>query len=388
MKWPLNKNNFTFLDRLKICKFILNPKNRWTQDIEVKKFEKKMADYVGCKYAVFVGNGSLANNLLAQYVKSTCGDKKIVVLPSTTWQTSCSPWIKAGFTPHFIDVSLEDFSINKDKLRQYVIENKNKIACVFPTSLIGFTPDMAFYKNLEETYKVKIMFDNCENTLSNYFDKNISSYFTSSTSTYFGHQIQSIEGGFIFTNSQEEYKYFLMNRNHGMVRSLTAYGIDTKDIANKKVDSLFDFYSLGDNYRNTDLNAFIGQLDFARIDEYTNSRKKIYNIFKNNIDTDKYYLPADIANCFDVPFCIPIIVKNKNKNRIKKALELCKNLKIEYRPVVSGYLGYQTCYKEYFKSNKDYPNSLYLHDYAIYIGLYDGIKIKSVLKLTKELNKI
>jgi CDP-6-deoxy-D-xylo-4-hexulose-3-dehydrase len=388
MNWPLNKNKFTLLDRLKICKFILNPNKRWTQDIEVKKFEKKMADYVGCKYAIFVGNGSLANNLLAQYVKSISGNKKIVVLPSTTWQTSCSPWIKAGFTPHFIDVSLEDFSINKDKLRQYVIENKNKIACIFPTSLIGFTPDMAFYKNLEETYKVKIMFDNCENTLSNYFDKNISSYFTSSTSTYFGHQIQSIEGGFIFTNSEEEYKYFLINRNHGMVRSLTAYGIDTKYIANKKVDSLFDFYSLGDNYRNTDLNAFIGQLDFARTYEYTNSRKKIYDIFKNNIDTDKYYLPADRANGFDVPFCIPIIVKNKNKNRIKKALELCKNLKIEYRPVVSGYLGYQTCYREYFKSNKDYPNSLYLHDYAIYIGLYDGIKTKSVLKLTKELNKI
>lgn len=388
MKWPLNKNNFTILDRLKICSFILNFKNRWTQDIQVKKFEKKMADYVGCKYSVFVGNGSLANNLLAQYVKHKFPNKKIIVLPSVTWQTSCSPWIKAGFQPHFIDISLEDFSIDRTKLLEYVQKNKNKIACIFPTSLIGFTPNFDFYKNLEETYGVKIMFDNCENTLSFYGDKNISSFFTSSTSTYFGHQIQSIEGGFIFTNSEDEYKYFLINRNHGMVRSLTSYGFDTKEIDNPKVDSLFDFYSLGDNYRGSDLNAFIGQLDFNRIDLYTNSRKKLYSLFKESLDSNKYYLPSDRDNCSDVPFCMPIIIKNKNKTRFKKALNLCKKLGIEYRPIVSGFLGYQNCYKDYFKSDKDYPNSVYLHNYGFYIGLYHGIKEKDLLKLTRFLNEI
>ena len=54
MNWPLNVNNFSFLDRVKICKFILNPSNRWTQGDRVKEFESKMADYVGCKYSVYV----------------------------------------------------------------------------------------------------------------------------------------------------------------------------------------------------------------------------------------------------------------------------------------------------------------------------------------------
>lgn len=388
MNWPLNKNNFTILDRLKICKFILNFKNRWTQDVQVKQFEKKIAQYVGCKYAVFLGNGSLANNLLAQYVKSKSKNKKIIVLPSTTWQTSCSPWIKAGFTPNFIDISLEDFSIDKTKLLEFVKKNKNKIACIFPTSLIGFTPNLEFYKNLEQTYNVKVMFDNCENTLSFYGDKNISSFFTSSTSTYFGHQVQSIEGGFIFTNSEEEYQYFLINRNHGMTRSLNTYGFDTKKINNPKVDQLFDFYSLGDNYRNSDLNAFIGQLDFDRIDLYTNSRKKLYSIFKENLDQNKYYLPPDRDKCFDVPFCIPIIAKNKNKIRFKKALDICKKLGIEYRPIVSGFLGYQTCYKQFFNNEKDYSNSIYLHKYGFYIGLYHGLKSNNLIKLANTLNSI
>jgi CDP-6-deoxy-D-xylo-4-hexulose-3-dehydrase len=387
-KWPLNKNNFNFLDKLKICGFILNQKNRWTQDVQVKNFEKKFAQYVGCKYSVFVSSGSTANDLIAQYYKSISGDKKIVILPSTTWQTSCSPWIKNGFIPHFIDVSLNDFSIDKEKLLDFIKNNHKKIACIFPTSLIGFSPDFDFYKKLEKKFNVKIAFDNCENTFGQFKNKNISSYFTSSTSTYFGHQVQSIEGGFIFTNSYEEYKFFLINRNHGMVRSLKAYNIKTKNIENKNVDSLFDFYSFGNNYRNTDLNAFIGQLDFKRIPKYSISRKEIYSYFKDKIDKTKFFLPDDRVNSDDCPFCLPIIIKNNNKNSFIKAKNICNDLGIEYRPIISGFLGYQTCYKPYFNLDNDYKNSIYLHNYGFYIGLYNGIKQKSIDNLIEKLNEI
>lgn len=388
MNWPLNINNFSFLDKIKICKFILNPKNRWTQDSQVKLFEKKFAEYVGCKYAVFVSSGSTANDLIAQYYKSVSKDKNIVVLPSTTWQTSCSPWIKNGFSPHFIDISLRDFSIDKEKLYSFVQENHEKIACIFPTSLIGFCPDFDFYKKLEKDFAVKVAFDNCENTLGEFKNQNVSSYFTSSTSTYFGHQIQSIEGGFIFTNSEEEYKYFLINRNHGMVRSLKVYGFDTKDIENSKVDGLFDFYSFGNNYRNTDVNAFIGQLDFNRIPKYFKSRRETYSYFKSKLNSKKFFLPEDREGCDDCAFCLPIILKNNDKHSFNKAKEICIELGIEYRPIISGFLGYQTCYKPYFNSDSEYENSIYLHNYGFYIGLYDGINRKSLDNLIKKLNEI
>lgn len=386
--WYLNINNFSLRDKLKICKFILCKKNRWTQDIQVKKFEQEMANYVGSKYAVFVSSGSTANELIAQYHKSILGEKDIVVLPSTTWQTSCSPWLKNGFKPHFIDISLEDFSIDKEKLTSFVKENAEQIGCIFPTSLIGFSPDMDFYKNLQSTYGVKVAFDNCENTFGSFDKKNVSQYFTSSTSTYFGHQIQSIEGGFIFTNSEEEYKYYLINRSHGMVRSLTPYGLDVKPLANPKVDPLFDFYSLGSNYRNTDLNAFIGRLDFKRIPSYTKSRKKLYSLFREELDDSKFFLPKDRVRSEDSPFCLPIISKNKNKNFIDKCRKICKDNHIEYRPIISGFLGYQTCYEDYFNSHDDYKNSINIHENGFYIGLHYGVKEKSIKDITKKLNEV
>jgi CDP-6-deoxy-D-xylo-4-hexulose-3-dehydrase len=385
MNWPLNVNNFSFLDRLKICKFILNPANRWTQGGKVKEFESKMADYVGCKYAVYVSSGSTANTLLAEYQKSISGNKNIVVLPSTTWQTSCSPWIKAGFQPKFIDVNMADFSMNTVALEKFIIKNKNKIACVFPTSLIGFTPKMDEYQRLTEEYKVDIKFDNCENTFGKYKNRNVSSFFTSTTSTYFGHQIQSIEGGFIFTNCKKEHEYYLINRNHGMVRSLTPYGIDTSGYENKSVDSLFDFYSLGNNFRNTDLNAFMGMLDFKRIEKYEKSRKDLYFYFKNKLDLTKFYLPTESLDAEDVPFCFPIISQDQKKSL---ALKVCKDLGIEYRPIISGFLGYQSCYKKFFSSHEEYQNSILLHNNGFYVGLFNSLSKSNIDKLITKLNNI
>lgn len=390
MNWPLNINNFTFKDRLKIAGFIFNSKNRWTQDVHVKSFEKKMAKFIGVKYAVFVSSGSTANTLMAMYIKdNVCTKtKNIIVFPSTTWQTSCSPWIREGMKPKFIDISLDNFSMDKDKLFNYVKRNHKKIACIFPTSLIGYSIDIEFYKILEKKFNVPIMMDNCENTLGNYNEKNISSYFTSSTSTYFGHQLQSIEGGFIFTNSEKEYEYFLMNRNHGMTRGLTNYNIDNKKYRNKKIDPLFDFYSLGNNFRNTDLNAFIGSLDFQRIDDYIQKRKSLYKVFKENLNLNKFYLPEHRDKQQDVPFCLPIIIKDSNKSLYHKSLEFCKHNNIEYRPIISGYLGYQTCYKGFFEKENNYPNSIYIHNFGFYVGLYSNLNKKQILFLTEGLNNL
>lgn len=381
-EWKLNDSNFSFFDRLKIAKFILNPKNFWTMSSKVAEFENKMKNYIGCKHAVFVSSGSTANTILAMYLKDKfyTKTKKKIIFPSTTWTTSISPFLREGFKPIFCDVSLKDFSIDIDKLEAILNKNKNEIACVFITSLIGFVPDIEKIKNLQDKYGVKIMMDNCENTFGRFCGKNVSSFFTSTTSTYFGHQLQSVEGGFIFTNNDEEYDYFLMARNHGMTRSVK----NNAKYINKDVDSRFDFNFLGNNFRNTDINAFIGLLDFNRIQELKEKRIEMYEFYVSKLNKSDY-LPIITNRYGHVPFCFPIFCDTQEKK--KQAIQFCDKMKIETRPIISGNLLRQTCYKKYDNHAK-FTNSEYIHNYGFYVGLHSKVTKKNILNLTEYLNNL
>ena len=375
--WPLNNASFTLFDRIKLCLFFLNKDNFWTQSKYVKKIEEEFAKFVGSKYAVFVSSGSTANTLLAMHLKDNyySKTKNTVIFPSTTWTTSISPFIREGFKPQFIDINIQDFCLDLDATEKFLEKNHKKVAAILCVSLIGQVPDIEKLKYLEEKYKVKILLDNCENTLGLYKNKNISSYFTSTTSTYLGHQVQSVEGGFIFTNCEEEYEYFLMNRNHGMTRSLTVYDIDSSKYKNPEVNKLFDFYSLGNNFRNTDINAFIGLLDFSRIQSYCKKRNDIFKKIENIFKDQDLILPLILKHRTPVPFCFPFL--SKDLNLIKRLMNFCKENHIETRPIISGNLLKQTCYKNY-EDYRNFKNSEFLHTHGFYIGIYPKLSDKQI----------
>ena len=376
--WKLNTNHFTFWDRLKICGFFLNKNNFWTYGKQVQQFEKKMAKFVGTKYALFVSSGSTANTLLAYYLNDVEPRKKII-FPAVTWATSVTPFIKCGFEPVFVDVSLNRLSINLDQVEQLLKKDK-EIGTLFITSLLGISPDIKRLKQIQSTYNVRIMLDNCESTYTKYNDKNISSYFTSTTSTYFGHVLQSVEGGFVFTNDDKEYELFNMIRNHGMYRHLPT---DRQDkYKNPAVDPLFDFYCIGNNFRNTDINAFIGQLDFNRVEEYEKHRRHCGNVFASSLDKNKFY-QLDITN-EDNLFCLPIIAKNKET--IQKIKDYCKKNNIEYRPIIGGNLLKQTAFKKYGRASK-FKNADIINNNGVYVGLHYSVMDYQIYEFVNQINK-
>lgn len=375
--WPLNVPSFTFLDKIKICLFFLNKNNFWTQGKFVKRFEEKFKNFVGCKHAVFVSSGSTANSLVAMFLKDKHYSKikNTVIFPSTTWTTSISPFIREGFIPKFIDINLQDFCLDLDATEEYLEGNHEKVAAIVCVSLVGQVPDIKKLTYLQNKFKVKIILDNCENTLGTFEGENVSSFFTSTTSTYFGHQVQSVEGGFIFTNSQEEYEYFLINRNHGMTRSLSTYGIDSVKYENPEVNKLFDFCFLGNNFRNTDIHAFIGLLDFSRIDSYAERRIDIYNKIRKFLHGLDLTFPAVSKDRVSPAFCFPFL--SKDSSLIKFLLDFCQKNNIETRPIISGNLLKQTCYKQY-GDYKLFKNSEFLHTNGFYIGIHAKLSLKQI----------
>ncbi len=407
--WPLAQSHFTFLDRLKICSFFLKKDNRWTQDKYVYEYESKMAKFVNCEYAVFVSSGSAANQLICQKIKDDLiksadwPKRNKVIVSAVTWQTNVSVWVREGFEPVFIDVNLDDFCLDYIQLDKYLKKSHSKVACVFPTAVLGFTPDVEKLRVICQTYEIPFKMDACENIFGTYKSEswggevyNVASKQTSSTSCFFAHQITTgTEGGFIFTNDYKEYIYYLMARAHGLRRNLNAYAEKLGSIefvagviSNSFVDSEFDFQLLSSNYRSSDIAAFCGLLDFERIDNYIYKRSDSYEFFERMLDSLRYYLPPKRENQTDIPFCLPIITRGEYKeSRMNRVKDYLREKKIEFRGFISGNMLRQLPYQKY-GDYKDFLNAEYLNNCAIYVGLNPKVETRQIVDLCLGLNNL
>jgi len=368
MNWPLSQLNFTLLDKLAIARFILF-NDRWTQGDKVLQFEDSICKFTNYKYSLFTSSGSTANYILAAYSRAKYNLKTIVV-PATTWTTSISPWIQNNITPIFVDISFKDLSIDLPKLES-ILKNR-RIDAVFVTSLLGFMPNMEKLKDICSRHNTHLFADHCESLLSL---ASQTTYSTATTSTYQGHQISSVEGGFILTNDEELYNFGLRYRNHGLNRSLP-YKIQSK-YSNPDVDPLFDFSILGNNFRNTDINALVGLKDLKRAAKYTKLRISSYQYAKLKL-SDNYIFPE--LKIGDVPFSLPIILRKSDPAKLTEIKNKLKLNNIEYRPIISGNLLRQTPYKQ-FGHPETYKVSEHLHNNGIYVGLHSNITTKHIDKL-------
>ena len=147
-KWPLMKNTLSFMDRLKLAKFILTSE-KYTQGEKVEQFEHEWSNWLGCKHSLYVTSGSTANFLLISAIIEKYnlkpGDK--VLLPACTWVTNINPIFQLKLTPVFCDVNLIDYSFNLERMKK-LAEIHNDIKVVFVTHLLGIPANVEAYKKI------------------------------------------------------------------------------------------------------------------------------------------------------------------------------------------------------------------------------------------------
>lgn len=382
--WPLGISTMTLVDKAKISKFLFTEKV-WTAGKYVEDYERMWSEHCGCPYVVAVSSGSAANFAIALRRKMEVEELGIepgqgdVLFNATNWISSVSPFVHVGFNPVFVDIG-DNLCPTAEQIAKKLEENP-WIHTVFYTTLLGFSAPIEDLLRVCDEYGVKLYLDNCESSFSEYDIElkdgcRARSYFnnitTSSTSCYISHFTSgSNELGLIFCQDEEEYDWYRMIRNHGMTRNMP------EKYRNPSVDPSFDFYSMGTNLRSSNLLCYMASLDFARSAKFTEeNRSEIETVFQENLDSKKFANPHVYVDksLYYRPLAIPI-VKNRDYDdpyligKVKNLLSFCG---IGYRPVVGGNLLRHNAFKS-FGRPEDYPNSQYIHDQAVYVGLHQGV---------------
>lgn len=351
-----------------LCKFIMDSA-QLSLGSQCDQFEKKFAQWQGCKYSVLFNSGSSANLALIQSLlnlgKLKTGD--LVGFSSITWATNVMPLMQLGLNVLPIEVELDTLNVSLKTIEMAF--KKNKFRCLFITNLLGFGGDLAAIKKFCKNNNIILLEDNCESLGSESSGIKFGNFSFASTASFFvGHHMSMIEGGAVCTNDLNLYMMLKMVRSHGWDRHLEK---NQQKIIRKKYKvnnfySKYTFYDLAYNIRPTEIQGFIGLNQLKYLDEMIEKREKNYNLFLeiyNNSDFIKIE-PKKLTKISN--FAFPVVCKTEAL--AEKYVKKCLDSGIEVRPIVGGLMTEQPFYKKYGKFLTKLPNASKIHKNGFYFG--------------------
>ena len=342
-----------------------------------KNFEKYFAKKIGAKYALMTNSGSSSNLLALSALTNPLNIKEItpgseVIIPAICWSTSLWPIIQNNLKPIFVDVKIDTFNIDIDKIEKKITKKTKAIMIVH---VLGTSTNMTKLMQLTKKYKLTLIEDTCESLGATYKKKQLGTFGRFGTySFYYSHQITSGEGGMIVCNDSKDYNILKSLRSHGWSRDTLFHKNYSKKY--KDLDNRFLFIGPGFNLRPTEIQAAIAFNQFKRFNKMiklrSDNRKKIINNLKKHKNWNNQFEFVKIDKMIKPSwFGLPILIKDKKINK-KKFLEKLTKKGIENRPIISGNFLNQPASKLYnfsFKKN-DFKISDDIEKRGFFIGLH------------------
>lgn len=386
LNWPLMENNITKEDIDGVIEF-LKGMPRLTQSSNVQAFEAEWSKWLGVRFSVYVNSGASANLITMATLKHLYGGGEIIV-PTLTWVSDIASVIQNGFTPVFVDINPRNLCMDD---KQVIAKLSEKTRAVFLTHVQGFNGLTGRLLSALKERNVTLIEDVCESHGATFKGKKLGSFgLISNFSFYFAHHMSTIEGGMVCTNDQDIYEMVRMLRSHGMVREASSdklkqkYARENPDLT---PDFIFAFPAY--NARNTEIGAVIGRSQLKHLDENNTKRIRNFEMFLNNLDSNKYRTDFDLEGSCNYAF--NLIINRPDPVFRDKVEKVLHGSGVEFRRGSSG--GGNQLRQPYLKGiipDKEwekYPEVEHVHFYGYYIGNYPNLNREKILSLCDLLNK-
>jgi dTDP-4-amino-4,6-dideoxygalactose transaminase len=240
-----------------------NKVNYWTGQ-EGRKFEKEFAAWSDSKYAIGLGNGTLALDLALKACGIGSGDE--VIVTPRTFLASVSSVVTAGATPVFADVNLNSQNIEADEIEKVLTANTKAVIVVH---LAGMPADLDSIMALSKKQGFFVIEDCAQAHGARYRERSVGSIGHVGCWSFCQDKIMTTggEGGMVTTNDESLWKKMWSYKDHG--KSWDA-------VYNREHPPGFRWLheSFGTNWRMTEMQAAIGRIQLKRMNEWTEKRQK------------------------------------------------------------------------------------------------------------------
>ena len=255
----------------------------------VAAFEKKVADYVGAKYAVAVSNGTAALHVAC--LAAGIGEGDEVITTPITFAASANCVLYCGGTPVFADIDPDTYNISPEELEKKIT---SRTKAIIPVHYTGQPCDMDAILEIAHKHNLLVIEDGAHALGASYKGKKIGSIADMTCFSF--HPVKPVttgEGGMIVTDNEELYRKLVLYRSHGITRDkdmMQRYEEQLQQSSDPALQEAADmlrgdvidpggwYYQqleLGYNYRITDISCALGASQMDKLDRFLERRRQI-----------------------------------------------------------------------------------------------------------------
>jgi dTDP-4-amino-4,6-dideoxygalactose transaminase len=347
-----------------------------TSGPSVQKFEKKINNFLSCKYSTVCSSGTSALFLAMKALDIKKND--IILMPSINFISSYNIAKILGAKVFLTDVDELTGQITpklvEECCRKYKIKKFDLLIVMYNG---GYPLNANNYIKLKKKYRCNILEDACHALGAEYLNKKkfkkIGSCFDSDVSIFSLHPLKTIttgEGGIVTTNNKKIDKLVKSLRSHGITRSKTKHW--EYDVLHNSL-----------NFRLTDFQCDLGINQLLKIKKFIKKRKKIADYYEKKLKklSEYVHIKTEYKSHKPAYHLILINIKNCNLKKKEKLLKFMQknniNLQYHYIPIYK----FKVFKDKYIKGqNEKYFNS------TVSLPVYVDLTFKQINFILSKLN--
>ena len=371
-KLPLFKTYWDEEDLKNVTK-VIKRGSYWATGSEIKEFEKKIAEYVGAKYAITFNSGTSALHALLLAYDLKQGDE--VIVPSFTFIATANAPLFVGAKPVFAEIEDRTYGLDPEDVKKRITP---KTKAIIPIHYGGCPCLIRELKEIAEDRNLLLIEDAAESLGAKINDKKVGTFGDSAMFSFCQNKVISTgEGGAITTDSKEVYEKLKLIRSHGR--------LETQDYFSST--EYMDYITLGYNFRMPTMNAALGLSQLKKIDKVIKMRrdkaeymtKKLSRIKEITLPT----APPDYFHVYQM-YTIRIDGTRQIKDRLIQYLgDKGISTKVYFEPVHLSYF-----YKNKFGFKRgDLPVTERLSDQVLTFHTHPLLKNEEIDYISEEIDK-
>jgi len=261
-------------------------KSGWlTTGPRVNKFENDFRNYIGSKYAVALNSCTGALHL-AMLVSGISEGDEVITTPMTFVATANSI-LYAGAKPVFVDVEKETMNIDPSLIEQAITP---KTKAILPVHFAGRPCKMDAIMDIAKKNNLLVIEDAAHAVEAVYKGKKIGTIGDMTCFSFYATKnLVTGEGGMLTTNNEEWANKVKIFSLHGMSRDAW------KRFSNEGYKH-YQVIFLGFKYNMTDILASLGIHQLERLGKYSETRKKIWDIYNESFKGLPAIVPSPEEN--------------------------------------------------------------------------------------------